>query len=184
MLSDFYPSSVFKFCPFCGAKEFVWDGVKSHTCGACRHKLYTNESAATVALIVNAQGELLFVRRKYNPAKGMLDLPGGFVDLGETAERAIIREVKEELNLEVSKLQFFGSFPNRYLFGELVYFTLDLVFTCTVPDLSPLRAADDAEACLFIAPQEVNIGEIGLESIREIAKSYMARAKNEKGGGL
>lgn len=184
MISDFYPSVVFKFCPFCGAKEFVWDGAKAHSCGACRRRLYVNEAAATVALIVNAQGELLFTRRKYDPARGTLDLPGGFVDLGETAEHAIIREVKEELNLEVNALQFFGSFPNRYLFGGLVYFTLDLVFTCTVHDLSPLCAADDAEACLFIAPQKVNVEEVGLESIREVVKSYAEarrRAKSAQG---
>jgi mutator protein MutT len=174
MLSDFHPSGVLKFCPFCGAKEFVWDGVKAHNCGACRRRLYVNEAAATVALITNAQGELLFIRRKYDPARGTLDLPGGFVDLGETAEHAIIREVKEELGLEVSELQFFGSFPNRYLFGGLIYFTLDLVFICTVRDFSTLCAADDAEACLFIAPQEINVEEIGLESIREVAKSYRA----------
>lgn len=172
MLSDFYPSKMFKFCPFCGSKEFAWDGAKSHRCGACGHRLYVNEAAATVALIVNAQGELLFVRRRYDPAKGTLDLPGGFVDLGETAEHAIAREVKEELNLEVSKLQFFGSFPNRYLFGGVVYFTLDLVFTCTVCDFSPLSAADDVEGYLFVAPQKVNVDEIGLESIREVVKAY------------
>jgi mutator protein MutT len=173
MISDFYPSNTFKFCPFCGSKEFVWDGAKSHRCGSCRHKLYVNEAAATVALIANAQGELLFVRRKYDPAKGTLDLPGGFVDLGETAEHAITREVKEEINLEVSKLQFFGSFPNRYLFGGVVYFTLDLVFTCAVRNFAPLSAADDAESYLFIAPQKVNIDEIGLESIREVVKAYI-----------
>ncbi|MDR0566622.1 MAG: NUDIX domain-containing protein [Prevotellaceae bacterium] len=176
-LSDFYPSNVFKFCPFCGANELVWDGVKSHRCGACHRRLYVNEAAATVALIVNAQGELLLVRRKYDPARGTLDLPGGFVDLGETAEHAIIREVKEELNIEVTELQFFGSFPNRYLFGGLTYFTLDLVFICTVHDLSPLCAADDAEACLFIAPQKINIEEIGLESIREVIKSYAQKIR-------
>lgn len=163
---------MFKFCPFCGSKEFAWDGAKSHRCGACGHKLYVNEAAATVALIANARGELLFVRRRYNPAKGTLDLPGGFVDLGETAEHAVTREVKEELNLEVSKLQFFGSFPNRYLFGEVVYFTLDLVFVCTVRDFSPLSAADDVESYLFAAPQKVNVDEIGLESIREVVKAY------------
>jgi ADP-ribose pyrophosphatase YjhB (NUDIX family) len=173
MIADFYPSNVFKFCPFCGAKEFVWDGVKSHTCGACRRKLYSNASAATVALIVNARGELLFVRRRSDPAKGTLDLPGGFVDVGETAEHAVAREVKEELSLEVNELQFFGSFTNRYLFGGVVYFTLDLVFTCTVRDLSPLRAADDVDACMFIAPQAVSLDQIGLESIREVVKSYL-----------
>lgn len=154
----------------------MWDGAKSHRCGACGHKLYVNEVAATVALIVNAQGELLFVRRRYDPAKGTLDLPGGFVDVGETAEHAIIREVREELNLEVSELQFFGSFPNRYLFGGVVYFTLDLTFTCTVRDFSPLLAADDVEGYLFAHPQKVNLDEIGLESIREVVKAYIKLA--------
>ncbi|MDR1227073.1 MAG: NUDIX domain-containing protein [Prevotellaceae bacterium] len=135
--------------------------------------MYTNESAATVALITNSKGELLFVRRKFDPAKGMLDLPGGFVDLGETGERAIIREVKEELNLEVDELQFCGSFPNQYLFGGIIYFTLDLTFICKVNDFTLLRAADDAEECLFIAPEKVNLDEIGLGSIKEIVKQVV-----------
>ncbi len=170
---EFHPSQALRFCPFCGAKSFLWDGVKAHKCGVCGKKMYTNEAAATVALITNDNGELLFVRRKFDPAKGMLDLPGGFVDLGETGEHAIIREVKEELNLEVAELQFFGSFPNQYLFGGLVYFTLDLTFVCRVNDFSPLCAADDAEEYLFIAPEKVNLDEVGLGSIKEVVKAFI-----------
>jgi mutator protein MutT len=172
--ADFHPSKVFEFCPFCGAKSFLWDGEKAHKCASCGKKMYTNEAAATVALITNERGELLFIRRKFDPAKGMLDLPGGFVDLGETAEHAIVREVKEELNLEVSELQFFGSFPNQYLYGGLLYFTLDLTFICKVRDFSPLCAADDAAEVLFIAPEKVNPEDIGLASIKEVLKSFMA----------
>jgi ADP-ribose pyrophosphatase YjhB (NUDIX family) len=172
-ISDFYTSEVFKYCPFCGASAFTWDGQKSHRCATCGRKLYTNEAAATVALIANAQGELLFTRRKYEPAKGTLDLPGGFVDIGESSEQAIVREVKEELNLDVGQLQFFGSFPNQYLYGDVVYFTLDLAFACTVADLSTLRAGDDAAACLFIDPRTVKPEEIGLTSIRSIVKRYV-----------
>jgi len=171
--ADFHPSQVLKFCPFCGANTFLWDGEKAHRCAACGKKMYINEAAATVALISNDKGELLFVRRKFNPAKGMLDLPGGFVDLGETAEQAIAREVKEELNLSVDELQFFGSFPNQYLFGGLLYFTLDMTFICKVRDFSPLRAADDAEEFLFIAPEKVSIEEIGLWSIKEVVKKFL-----------
>jgi ADP-ribose pyrophosphatase YjhB (NUDIX family) len=171
--AKFHPSEALKFCPFCGANAFAWDGVKAHRCTACGKKMYTNAAAATVALITNDRGELLFVRRRYAPARGMLDLPGGFVDLGETGEHAVIREVKEELNLDVDALQFFGTFPNRYLYGGLVYFTLDMTFCCTVRDLSPLRADDDAEEYLFIAPEKVNIEEIGLASIREVVRRYV-----------
>ncbi len=176
-ISEFHPSKVLEFCPFCGAKTFLWDGVKAHKCGTCGKKMYTNEAAATVALITNDKGELLFVRRKFDPAKGMLDLPGGFVDLGETGEHAIIREVKEEVNLDVNELKFFGSFPNQYLFGGLIYFTLDLTFVCKVNDFSPLQAADDAEEYLFIAPEKVILEEIGLDSIKEVVKAYMTQHK-------
>lgn len=173
-VSEFHPSNALKFCPFCGAKTFVWDGEKAHRCATCGKKMYTNEAAATIALITNERGELLFVRRRFEPAKGTLDLPGGFVDLGETAEHAVIREVKEELNLEVDELQFFGSFPNQYLYGGLLYFTLDMTFICKVHDFSPLRAADDVEDYQFIAPEKVNIEEIGLGSIKEVVKRYVA----------
>ncbi|MGL4909465.1 MAG: NUDIX hydrolase [Bacteroidales bacterium] len=171
---NLHPSNVLRFCPFCGAKGFAWDGVKSHTCPICKHKMYTNQASATVAIITNPKGELLFVKRKFEPAKGTLDLPGGFVDLGETAQDAIIREVKEEVNLEVNNLQFFGSFPNQYPYGGLLYFTLDLVFVCQVTDFSSLCAKDDAETYLFIAPNHVSIEEIGLTSIKEVVKQYCA----------
>ena len=47
--------------------------------------------------------ELLVVRRAKEPAKGTLDLPGGFSDLYETSEEGVCREVKEETGLEVKK---------------------------------------------------------------------------------
>ncbi|MGL4364239.1 MAG: NUDIX domain-containing protein [Bacteroidales bacterium] len=172
---DFHPSKVLRFCPFCGAKAFIWNGSNLHQCTQCKHKMYTNEAAATVAIITNDKGELLFVRRKFDPVKGTLDLPGGFVDLGETAEHAVIREVKEELNLNVKELSFFGSFPNQYPYGGLLYFTLDLVFLCTVDDFSSLSASDDAEEYLFIAPHKILIEEIGLQSIKEVVKQYNLR---------
>ena len=51
-----------------------------------------NPSSACVAVIVK-DGALLAVRRKYPPAEGTLDLPGGFADIGETAEESVSREL-------------------------------------------------------------------------------------------
>jgi mutator protein MutT len=171
----YHPASTFKFCPFCGANKFVWDGVKSHKCGVCGKKLYLNAAAATVAIIRNEKEELLFVRRKFDPAKGLLDLPGGFVDLGETAEHAIKREVKEELNLEVTSLSFFGSFPNQYLYGEVLYFTLDLTFICEVDDFSTISAGDDAESYIFLSKERIDINQIGLSSIKNVVQEYISK---------
>lgn len=163
-----YSKDTFHFCPFCGSEKFVWDGTKSHGCSDCGKKLYTNEVGAVIALIRNAAGELLFTTRKFNPAKGMLDLPGGFIDLGETAEHALVREVKEELNLDVLDFQFYGTFPNEYTYAGLTYFTIDLVFECKVEHFDKLLANDDVSAICFKHPKQVNLQDIGLDSVRKL----------------
>ena len=164
----FYSKDVFRFCPFCSSNNFVWDGEKSHFCSDCGKKLYTNAVGATIALLYNKAGELLFTTRKFNPAKDMLDLPGGFIDLGETAEQAVVREVKEELNLDVRDLQFYGSFPNEYTYAGFTYFTIDLVFVCGVENFEGMFANDDVADMRFINPKAVDLQEIGLNSVRNL----------------
>jgi mutator protein MutT len=125
-------------------------------------------NAAVAAVIRNSDGEVLFTVRKHNPASGKLDLPGGFVDLGETAEKAIVREIYEELNLKINKMEFIGTFTNKYVYGEIEYQTLDLLFNCSVESFQELRVADDVSGYVFRDPKTVQAEEIGLESIREI----------------
>ena len=163
-----YSKDAFHFCPFCGSGNFSWDGIKSHTCSDCGKKLYTNEVGAVIALIYNENGELLFTTRKFNPAKGTLDLPGGFIDLRETAEQAVVREVKEELNLDVLDLQFYGSLPNEYFYAGLTYFTIDLVFVCRIENFAGLTANDDVSEARFLPLEQINLQEIGLTSVRNL----------------
>ena len=86
----------FKYCPVCGSNRFMEHDEKSKRCTSCGFVYYLNPSAATVALIENERGELLVVRRGKEPAKGTLDLPGGFSDMEETSEEGVAREVMED----------------------------------------------------------------------------------------
>ena len=99
-------------------------------CTACGFTYYYNPAAATAALILNDRNELLVCRRAHDPARGTLDLPGGFCDVGETAEEGVAREVAEETGLRVVRADYLFSLPNRYVFSGFVVATVDLFFRC------------------------------------------------------
>jgi len=168
MHSNFSPLNVFRYCPQCGNARFSPDCEKSLKCNSCGFRYFINMSASVAALIRNLKNEILFTVRKHDPAAGMLDLPGGFIDLGETAEDAVKREIFEELNLKVNRTEFVGTFTNRYLYSGIEYQTLDLVYNCFVESFEELKAADDVSGVVFSYPAAVKPEEIGLESIRKI----------------
>jgi mutator protein MutT len=176
-MNEFHPSKVFKFCPYCGNGGFAWNGSNAFTCPKCKQNFFINMASAVVAVIYNDNDELLITRRKNNPFEGLLDLPGGFVNIGETAENAVIREVKEELNIDVSEYKFLTTFPNEYVFGGMQYFTEDIVFLCKVSDFSSISANDDISKYEFIPIDKINIAEIGLNSIKNLIKRLKEQSK-------
>ena len=62
---------------------------------------YPKKPVVGVGAIILDGDRILLEKRKNSPSKGKWAVPGGLVDLGETAEQAVIREVKEETGLEV-----------------------------------------------------------------------------------
>ena len=162
-----HPLSLFKYCPLCGSPHFEENNEKSKRCADCGFVYYFNSSAATVAFILNGKGELLVCRRAKEPAKGTLDLAGGFIDMYETGEQGVAREVLEETGLEVSQATHLFSIPNTYLFSGFLVHTLDQFFLCKVKDDSCLRAMDDVAESFWLPLSEVNPEEFGLNSVRQ-----------------
>ena len=162
-----HPLQKFRFCPVCGSAHWEVHNFKSKHCADCGFTYYGNPSAAVACFIQNKQGELLVCRRANDPAKGTLDLPGGFVDLYESAEEALQREIKEELNLELTDIRFMQSIPNLYEYSGMVIHTLDLLFTAKVEDLTPLQAADDVQEAIFMKLNTISPDDFGLDSIKK-----------------
>ncbi|MCT4614783.1 MAG: NUDIX domain-containing protein [Marinifilaceae bacterium] len=177
-MSPTYPEKVIKFCPKCGSTEFIYNRDNSFLCGTCSFHLYINSAAAVAGLIVNEKGELLLTRRAIEPQLGMLDLPGGFVDVMETAENAMQREIKEELNLTIKSMAYFMSFPNEYVFGGLSVFTTDLAFVCQIDSFQNIQAKDDISSYEFYKPEAIPMSEIGSESMKKIVKSFIKTITN------
>lgn len=168
-----HPMEKFKHCPVCGSRHFEPSGEKSKKCDNCGFEYFINPSSANVAFILNENGELLVERRKNEPAKDTLDLPGGFADIGETAEEGVIREVEEETGLRVTRAKFLFSLPNTYRYSDMDIPTLDLFFTCEVEDTSTMRADDDAAECFWIRPEEIHTEEFGLRSVRHGLSDFL-----------
>lgn len=138
-----------------------------------------NPSAANVAFILNDKGQLLVERRLNEPAKGTLDLPGGFTDANETGEEGIVREVKEETALQVDRAEYLFSLPNKYRYSDLDIPTLDMFFRCHVSDISTLKAGDDAGEAMWIALEDIHTEEFGLRSIREGLRIFLEKHRQD-----
>ncbi len=156
----------FRFCPACGSEHFEDNNFKSKRCADCGFVFYHNPSAAVAAFIFNTKGELLVCKRAKEPARGTLDLPGGFVDYEETAEEAMRRELLEETGAQALTVEYLFSLPNLYVYSDLEIPTLDMFFRCTLPENAAVRPADDVAECRFIPLTDVHPEAFGLRSIR------------------
>jgi len=92
-------------------------------------------------------GKILLVRRGKEPFRGYYALPGGFVEYGETVERAVVREVYEETGIKTRVKELLGVYsdPNRDPRGHVISIAFILEYIEGEP-----HGRDDAEdACWF-----------------------------------
>ena len=173
---DTHPKNVIKYCPKCGCEKFFTvDGGRSFNCEECHFNLYINNSAAVACLIFDSEGRLLLARRAIEPSIGKLDLPGGFIEPLESAEEAVIREIREELNVSVVKMEYLTSFPNEYVFSGYSVFTLDLAFICEIDNPAQIIPKDDVADIEFVKPDEIKMEEFCSDSMRNIINYFTSK---------
>jgi 8-oxo-dGTP pyrophosphatase MutT (NUDIX family) len=106
------------YCPGCGTKLQVRQERLVWFCPGCRRHHYANPIPVIDALFVDNHGKILLGRRNQEPEKGKLNLPGGFVDMGETLEEALQREIQEELGMKPSEYGAFSYGGSRLIFHK------------------------------------------------------------------
>lgn len=170
-----HPLKVLKFCPKCGSSALTSNPDLSFKCSNCSFHFYVNSAAAVAALVVNREGKLLLTTRAVEPDYGKLDLPGGFIDPGESAEEAVKRELWEELRMKVNSMEYIISAPNEYIFSGISVFTLDMAFRVFPESVSELKAQDDILNFRFYAENEIDFSQIPAPSINYFVQQFFRK---------
>ena len=153
----------FKYCPRCGAQKLQPNDAKSFVCLSCGFAYY-HSSAAVVTAIIECDDKIILTQRANEPHKGLLALPGGFVDYEESLEDALIREIQEELNLTITAPAYLCSDSERYLSEDVVYFCAIAFYVVKENDISNITAHDDIDAFLLIKPGDVDYDKLAFET--------------------
>ncbi len=163
-----HPLHLFQYCPRCGSSHFVENDAASKRCEDCGFVYYLNPKASVAVIIKDKQSRILVCRRAFEPSKGMLDLPGGFTDCGETAEEAVSRELSEEIGWTPGSIQYLCSYPNIYRYSGFDVHTMDLFYLCEADeDMRRIVAHDDVADCFWLSREEINPEEFAFTSIRK-----------------
>ncbi len=139
----------YRYCYQCG-QETQSECIAGQSRAYCQHCdliFYENPKPSVAILALNERNQILLVKRNVAPGNGRWCLPGGFIEQGETAQEAVLRELKEETGLTGRNLRLWdaASYLNGYYGDVLVLgYQVDL-------DAYRLKAGDDAEEAGFFS---------------------------------
>ncbi len=159
------PPDLFHHCPRCGVDQPEPPGKNPFLCQACGLTFFFNPGVAAGVFLFDESHRTLLIRREKEPRKGMLAIPGGFIDAGETAEEGLRREVREEVGLELRELTFLCTGTNQYAYREVVYPVVDLIFAATAIEPHRASALDAVAAIEWRTIDEIDPAELAFPSI-------------------
>lgn len=167
------PVQCHRFCPRCGHDGLNHPRPAVIDCPACHLVLYFNPAVAVAGIIQRQGGQVMFIRRAKDPSKGKLAFPGGFIEIGERAEEALVREVREEVNIPIRQVVFLCSQPNRYLYKEITYPVVDLFFTATADLPGEIGSPAEVDSVCWLDPAAVNAASLAFPSMRAAWALFM-----------
>jgi NAD+ diphosphatase len=110
-----------RFCGRCGEATMPQTGERARRCPRCGLHAFPRVSPAVIVLI--ERDERILLARSPHFAPGRFGIIAGFVEPGESLEGAVVREVREEVGVEVGEVQYWGSQPWPFPHSLMVGFT-------------------------------------------------------------
>ena len=163
-----------KYCPRCSAKinrQKVEDRLRDY-CPSCKTVFYDNPLPVVSAVVPNQKREILLVLRDRDPYAGQWCLPSGFMELNETVEQAIKRELKEETGIKGKVLRLIDT-TSRYndIYGDLIWVTFEVKWKS-----GKVSAGDDARDAKFFSVYD--LPKLPFYANRRAVKRYLKHYKD------
>lgn len=140
----------YRYCFHCGSETTAIkaEGQQRAFCPQCHLILYENPLPTVVVIAYNANDEIAFIRRKVEPGRGGWSLPGGFIEISETAGEAAQRELAEETGLSGTnpELVGIGSHLNGF-YGDILLIGYSMKI-----ENSQIHSGDDAAEAAWFKP--------------------------------
>ena len=165
-----YPAKV-KFCPLCGAamesRVLMPENVKRKVCRRCGFVLFPGPKLVAGCFVID-NGHVLLLRRGIEPALGKWTFPGGYVDFGENAVDAAVRETREEVGMRVAVGRLLGVFNDA---------AITVVVYLATPGKEPPSLSDEATEVRYFGPDEIPWHDLAFPTTTDALTSWVASTR-------
>lgn len=167
----------YQYCPLC-SNPYSDQSIKPQRlhCLQCGFDFYQNPKPCNGLIIENSAGEILLIKRKYEPDKGKWDVPGGFVDQHENLEQSTLREAKEELGVDIKDIKYLASYPDTYHFQKMDYPSLIFMMSANLVS-DDIQVADDAEEFKFFSKDQIPWENLAFSFLKSALEDYLGQKK-------
>ena len=161
-----------RHCLVCGARLATVreEGRARRRCPRCGYTFYDNPVPAAGAIIERA-GRILLARRGAPPYEGTWDIPGGFLEAGEHPDRALRRELREELGVAPDRPRLLGFFNDAYGRGGTPL--LAIVYAAGLRGTP--RARSDVSELAWFPLNRLPLAQVAFPGIRRALREYARR---------
>jgi NAD+ diphosphatase len=128
-----------RFCGRCGGRTAASGEALARRCTDCGSLHYPRLSPAVLVSVT--RGDRILLARSPHFAPGMFSTLAGFVDPGESLEETVVREVREEVGIEIANVRYFGSQPWPFPSSLMVAFTAEHAGGELTPDPAEIEEA-------------------------------------------
>jgi ADP-ribose pyrophosphatase YjhB (NUDIX family) len=153
-----------RFCPRCAHPATI-AYPRSISCDNCGYGAYYNPKPVAAAIPQTADGNIVLLRRAFDPGKDLWTFPGGFVDLGESVEDAARREAQEEIRADIDLQELVGVYSRAD--DRIVL----IVYAATITQ--PPQTTDEALEVRAFAPDEIPWPQLAFWSTTNALRDFL-----------